>query len=583
MHCLRLSSPESSCAYFQHRENIVCGLRVALAIIAACGFAVSICAIVSYLPPRIGYSAGAACLCALAVLAICSVNSQRCGSIPHQDDLTNADESTRISGYGQAQPKRAAQPYKSSQLARTAPCPTIIGSKPVPDEICNSIFILLDGPDLARASLVCKSWHRIASNDPLWERLCIQDIISPTEGQISLTYDQQDIYRRAQILNQKIRKVIPRELKIPIAKKKCTSALLIVGDRVFFLKDLTCGCKLEMWDASLSTRLFSAPVFHSYWPRLKLIGNTVYFISTSDHGAVRVYPFEFENGGLNPQPELYFEAGQKWNFFRNAQFELGDGKAMAGQKDGSIEIIDLKSEGLIRRDKEGKQIDYTSEVHWNESRERDWQASFNHTQYEYVTWLYLLTGEQEKIWMQKGEAEREIMQASRNIHLTIQNRKKLIGHTDDITALKAVGNYLFSSSKDGNIKQWDLSSYTCIQTIKTEFEQGASLLQVAGRYIFGLEGKEKKTICQWDLKTGECLRRIDLPGDCDSFQIYGNLIFCLFYQKEKKIIEIYDLLTNERIKAFNYQGESWGGSFVFENHRLHLLDSNQLVAWDFSA
>ena len=412
----RLSSHESSFTYFQHRESIACGLRVALAIIAACGFAVSICALVSYMPPRMGYCGGAACLCALATLAIYSVSSQ-CPAPRSQHQAS--DESPRISNDVPTQPRLPIQPYtqptSATQLRHTLPV-----------EMYNCIFIQLAGPDLARASLVCKSWNHLASNDLFWEHLCVQENISASEGQISASYDHQEIYRCAQILNQKIRKVIPKELKTPISKPKNPYAFFRARDRIFlYSNDSSSKCRFEMWNASLSIRLFSGSVCYSYLPRFKLIGNTIYFIAPEPHGAVQVYPFDFENSRLKPQPKLHFKGDEKWFYLRPTQFEIGEGKAIVGLKDGSIEIIDLKSEGVIPVCYDGKQMDYTGELNGNETSECTWQASFGPTQYEYVWTRNQKIHKQKEVGIEKGQCERKRMKAILNIHQTIKTAQNL--------------------------------------------------------------------------------------------------------------------------------------------------------------
>lgn len=77
MNCLRLSGSESVCTYFQAQENIACGLRVALAAIAACGLVLSICSIVSYLPPVVGYVGGTASVASLITLACSCIRRRR--------------------------------------------------------------------------------------------------------------------------------------------------------------------------------------------------------------------------------------------------------------------------------------------------------------------------------------------------------------------------------------------------------------------------------------------------------------------------------------------------------------------------
>ena len=69
MNCLQRVSPLNS-SYSPSQARCICGIRIAFGIIAACGFSVSIGAIVSYFPPSVGYAGGsiaAVSLCALAL------------------------------------------------------------------------------------------------------------------------------------------------------------------------------------------------------------------------------------------------------------------------------------------------------------------------------------------------------------------------------------------------------------------------------------------------------------------------------------------------------------------------------------
>ena len=54
MLCPRLSGSESVCTYFQTRENVACGLRIAVVIIAICGMSLSIGSIVRIFLQRLG-------------------------------------------------------------------------------------------------------------------------------------------------------------------------------------------------------------------------------------------------------------------------------------------------------------------------------------------------------------------------------------------------------------------------------------------------------------------------------------------------------------------------------------------------
>ena len=482
MHCLRLSGSESVCTYFREHENIACGLRVALAAIVACGLVLSICSIVSYLPPSAGYCGCISSLLSLVTLAICTICRKR-NQIPDSSDV-------------------AKQPMMPSEI------------------LIAYIFSRLDGYDLTRASRVCKDWYLSASDNRLWENPCLQEVIAPPEGQILDLYDYKAMYQHAKESNNRIRKGIPKGRKITISAREdnngfpCQAeAFLKTKNRVFLYSGRFTSGRFEMWDPSLSKCLFAISTL-SFSPRaeIKCVGNSVYLIGSICHTnpIYYVYHFEIENDHLKLQREWVFEGVEKWHL-RETQFELGDQKAFIGQKDGVIDIVDLISEGVIHTClalAQGEEnMLYSEQSDWNPEAERSWEASFAKTD--------LVWGEkigEDGVWrplqMEEGESERNMMENRRNNHLAIQQRKRLSEHTDAITALRIAGNYLLSSSNDGTIKQWDLSNCTCIQTIVTGFKTGASLLQVAGRYVFGLVKEVKNTI--WPV--GSCNAKMSLSN-----------------------------------------------------------------------
>ena len=545
------------------RESVACGLRIALATIAIVGIALSICSIVSYLPPSAGYCGGISSLLSLITLAICSVRS-----VSARDQRADATEQLSISDREPAQP--------------TSPLPC--------DVLIHHIFNHLDGCDLTRASQVCKPWNLAASDNQLWERICLQETIAPLEEQILDAYNYQAIYHDAKELNCRIRKVTPKELKISTSTSKIdrglgsrAMAFLRTNDRMFLY---FMNSRFEMWDSSLSKCLFSMPTWSLSCVEIKCVGNSVYLAGRSNSGFFTycVYPFEFENGHLSSKPKWSFEGAEKWRS-HETEFELGGHQVLIGQKDGVIDIVDLTSEGLmrmrIRVESDGETIDYTEQSNWNREDERCWEASFAKKEQKYVAdFLKELL-----LWMKEGKCEREMIETRRNNHLVIQQCERLVGHTDAITDLRITGKYLLSSSQDGTIKQWNLSTCECIQTIVTKFERGAILLQATDRSVFGIGSEEEKTIiCQWDLLTGECLHQINLgePG-FTTYHVTGNLLFRFYWPRLIKTMEIYDLSTQERIKTLTCQLDFWSSPFDFTNNCLYLLDNeNQLFIWDFS-
>jgi WD40 repeat protein len=324
---------------------------------------------------------------------------------------------------------------------------------------------------------------------------------------------------------------------MPIAKPKELSlhysahAFLGTKDRFFILHGGD-EDQFEVWDASLSTRLFSQiiPGMNRGW--MKLIGETIFLIGWEEirhHHVLRnihVYPFNIRTN----QPLQRMEFSQEYRdcFDAKTQFDLNETQAFAGLKNGIICIWNLKGN------------DKTQDCIFYEE-----------------------TGDEDN----SGE------------------KKVLKGHSKEITALRVAGNFLFSGAHDGTIKQWDLAQHQCVQTIETGLDRGVFFLKVEGPYIFGL-ADERHTICQWDIATGELLLRIDLEGMCYSFYVIYNLLFCFYGKKSKlQMIQIYDLSTKKCIKTQSCQTS--GSSMLSNlmqvlNDRLYIMGYNELIAWDFS-
>lgn len=577
MHCLSLNGASSPCTSFKPHVNLACGLHVALATIAACGLILSIAALVAYLPPIAGYCGGAGFILSLTTLAISCIVDQRDQSIRQvSENLSDTDIQTSESG---------TKPVHRELV----PQPTDVLS----DEMYINIFRKLNGLDLARASRVCRRWNQVASDNRLWQLLCLQEVISPPEGQISSSYVYKDMYREAQILGHKIRTLTPKESQTPIFLSNNPNesdglafAFLKTKDRMFIYFNLNKQNYLVMRDNSISAYLSLAPIDEEiYQAQIKIIEDTVYLISTRwwwEEGSNNkrtdfyVYPFTIKENKLEARPKMHFGEEGSTIQYNRTQFEVGKSQAYVGQKDGLIIIWDLESEGkLFGQARNDPHFCYEGSD-WDEYDEKAWRDSFGKKNLIKM----LDASNRTFFWMEEGEYQRDSMSIRRERHALLQKQKKLVGHTQEITTLRSAGNFLFSSAEDGTIKQWDLSTCQCIKTIETGFAKGVSSLQTTGRYIFGLEKMYRKTIRQWDLVTLECLFQIDLKEPCVSFQVVGNLLFCCHGMM--KTIEIFDLSTKARIKTLTDLSRSTNPHFAFANQCFYLLYPALLTTLDYS-
>ena len=83
------------------------------------------------------------------------------------------------------------------------------------------------------------------------------------------------------------------------------------------------------------------------------------------------------------------------------------------------------------------------------------------------------------------------------------------GHTDAIHTISYSpdAHYLLTGSRDGTIKIWDISTGTCLQTLKLNyFDEFTCIYSPNGRYI--TIGFWNKSIEIWDLKTSVCIKKL---------------------------------------------------------------------------
>lgn len=86
--------------------------------------------------------------------------------------------------------------------------------------------------------------------------------------------------------------------------------------------------------------------------------------------------------------------------------------------------------------------------------------------------------------------------------------RKLHEHTASVNSIAAQDNLLFSGSGDGSIIKWDFD--TVVPTQFVDCEGSVNSIDILGDTLYS---SSASTICQWDLKTGECLQRLKLQED----------------------------------------------------------------------
>jgi|GEM_PF-4030906 len=557
MSCNGVNSFGPSCTYFQGKEDIgyVVGY-VALAIIAACGLALSVCSLISYLPPEAGYFGGSLCISSLIIFAVLSM--RKC-SIQNENHSTNATDAEQ----GQILPKISNGHRKENGSIKTR---EVIPLPILPDDVFVRIVEFLGARSVWTLSQVCLRWSQVVSIDSLWQKFCQQESFC-TYGKAFPPHCYKEAYQKSKIFKNRLLLYTP-EQKISVTALNKPSylgdgdnAFLITKERCFIYHPGTPENQIEIWDATLKTRLLWKTIPSIRDVCLRYIGKIVYVIGWEKVdflcSNIYVYPFNVETNTF--MPTLEFSQAHRTHLKPKTQFAINDKQAFTSQEDGGIRVWDLELDG--RPDTEGC------------IRVFLW-----HDKWSFIT---------------KFTCFQETSGTDRP-----HEKKILEGHTNEITELQIFDNFLFSAS-EGTIKQWDLSTEQCIQTIETGLDKGITHLQVAGQYIFVSTEKRDK-VYQWDLFTKNLLFTVDCEYACDTFFPFYNFLFCSHEGEEGAyLIKIYDLSTRKCIKEKVVDYKTCPNEFSenymqFFDDRLYFIrsfishdffpqgqDETQLMTWDF--
>ena len=583
--------------------NPLCCIQIALGIIVLMGASLSMASILSYLPPIAGYVGGGTSISSLIILAIgnCCEGKRISTILPPQKDDTVpvARQSAHVisSTLVNSTKKHAGIPFQSAYVT---PSKLVI-----PDELYVLLLQYLDGKNLAAVSQVCRQWHHVASDNGLWERLCLNERICPPAGTLALPTSYQCLYSASQMWRRQLAD-LPTERQIPFPTqvgKDYFNSIWKIEDYFFVYSQTYEKDRFEIWDASL-TRLICNTTLPNIFPltnfRFKKVGDVAYFFGWSHHilgphqllaYPCDIYVLRLDLKTFQPLDCMHFPQKHRAHRDFKPQFEIRQNEAFIGQEDGTIVIWDLS---YRKFDSHGC-IFFDDQPLWTSKHEEDWQASFKKTNKMrnaaphnsfYSSLCYL---EEFELEMEEGAYHRCHAKRDRDHSHMLHNRKSLQGHTQAITSLRIVDDYLFSSSRDGTIKQWDLKTHQCVRTIDAGSKEEICMLNVAGHYLFGLAGENysSKIIAQWDLTTGKRLSYKELKKNYETFHVVGNLVILALEKDFNKTIDMYDLFSQTCLQSLtlsvlkNSKINEYSMQIV--NNSLYVTGKESLHIWDFSS
>ena len=542
-------------------------IEVALIIITLTGAALVGAACVSYLPPIAGYVGGGFSLCGLIGLVV----SHCCFEKPV---------------HYITQPPEASDSY--SEIVQPARVTT--SALVIPNEVYWHIFQHLEGKELAAASLICRQWWQVVSDDRLWERLCHQARICPPEDTFAAPHSYKNLYVESQIWKKGVERGIPpeRQITLPVQTRYDLQSICKIENYFFIHFRRSREDQFEIWDALLNrllckTALIDSSAFLSD-VRFKKIGNVGYLFGWSRKSSdlaplgfflCDIHVLRLDLKTRHPLPNMCFKQKHRAHSHFKPPFDITQHEAFVGLEDGTIVIWDL-TDGSI---------EFDDEPHWGSKCEKIWQASYKKTEMVPPGSFYPQVPALEMRNVEQGELERSLLRWSRDYHVMLQNRVRLEGHTQAVINLRIVDHVLFSSSRDGTIKQWDLTTHQCLRTLETG--DGVSLFNVAGRYLFGLdEINSHFTFSQWDLTTGMRLAHQRFEKKYNIFHVVGNLIFFASEKNSTQTIDIYDLATQTCLQSLtlpqsNYSPNLNEYAFQIVNHSLYAVNKDRLNIRDF--
>lgn len=564
----------------------MCGLRVALGIIAACGLSISIGAIVSYFPPSAGYAGGAVATVSLLGIALsfikCSAQTQQ---FQQAEASVNSSTITRI---------ESIRVDKEDSVSRGDQS-IVLGGYELPHEIVLNILSYLNPKELITINLLNHQWQEIARDKCLWMRHCHSYLIPvPKNTDAAEPYQR---YTKVQNLTATIAKKKVRQKIVPFDTPVCSA--LIDSNRAF----LAFKNRVEERDVRFQTTKEVLIVDHRDGPiRLEVKndillcsevarisydypGNKVVFYSVdlANHqpiiGPILVRLYEWKDGSYGHH--IVFLKDRAFCSYRNGDIRIWN--LQTGWPDLVPYSLEQKYWGnnCYERQYVEKLVfnDYTDEFEYKDFKEAFQAIEFikekrlaieEENKKRYASMIPNEDFDQKYIndIVEESQAKidnikKEIQKIENYIKVRqeIQQRMKkdhptLKGHTDCITHLSVIDDRLYSSSRDGMIKIWDIDAEQCIQTIATEIslddygsiKQGVDHFTVNGDYLFGYaySKKEEITYCKlWNLHTGLCLKILKLNTniDADSYCLYGNLLFFC----KQTTIHAYDLNEGKKI------------------------------------
>lgn len=155
----------------------------------------------------------------------------------------------------------------------------------------------------------------------------------------------------------------------------------------------------------------------------------------------------------------------------------------------------------------------------------------------------------------------------------------LVGHEESIKGIIVNRNTLYSSSTDGTVRIWNLSTHECIAILRVEKEKTVSSFVLVDNWLYTCTAYGIIQI--WNVETFECTARFESYHLWSDYciAVVGNHLFCGTHREETKI---WDLKTFKCIETLKGKGSSVSRFNLMDNAIIS-YSSHGLMIWNFSA
>ncbi|EGU88942.1 hypothetical protein FOPG_04081 [Fusarium oxysporum f. sp. conglutinans race 2 54008] len=460
---------------------------------------------------------------------------------------TNDESNDRESGIGITVTLPGAE--SETEIEQNAAISTIDFISRLPAELAIHVLANLDASALTKASMVCKNWNKIVSNQHIWRESCLRETtatyatsepVAPGSGlgvpAISPANDWKDIYRVKQELSQrwktgKARPVYLNGHKDSIYCLQFDEHKIITGSR-----DKT----IRVWDMhTLECTLIIGPP--------EVIAEPDMLID--------------EDG--NP---THFASGSSDN--ERSNFSMPRSTSFPTHHMASILCLQYDDEILVTGSSDSTCIVYDVRAGYRPIRRlRHHTAAVLDLAFD----------------------DKHIVTCSKDFSICVWDRhtgdliKQLRGHSGPVNAVQMRGNTIVSCSGDFRVKLWNIETGKNIREF-TGHTKGLACSQFSedGRYI--ASAGNDKVIRIWDANTGECLREMraheNLVRSLHIDSVSGRLVSGSYDTD----IKVWDMETGHQLLDFPKWHASWVLSAKSDYRRIVSTGQDpKILIMDFGA